>query len=249
MRNDIKLLLTLFVVLLFTACGGNTTEPYAKEPGVEDSAKTDLLETGAKVLQEKVPIETINLYLDGFHFYNGYMKGQMEAHHYCTVLNEDVTQCIIYDGNVKEAHIMGVEYIISEKLFKSLPEDEKKLWHSHNHEVKSGTLIAPGIPEKAEHELMEKLVSTYGKTWHTWHTDRDKELSYGSPQLMMGFTKDGQLEDSLITRRDKNFEFSTAEKRKNRADIPDHTILPGADSWQNGEVIQLPSLTKQDHQH
>ena len=44
---------------------------------------------------------------------------------------------------------------------------------------------------------MEQVVSTYGKTWHTWHTDRDKELPYGIPALMMGFTADGQLDPAL----------------------------------------------------
>jgi hypothetical protein len=39
-------------------------------------------------------------YLDGFHCYNGHMKDQMEAHHYCTILNGDLIQCAIYDGNV-----------------------------------------------------------------------------------------------------------------------------------------------------
>ena len=57
---------------------------------------------------------------------------------------------------------MGVEYIISEKLFKTLDEEEKKLWHSHHYEVKSGSLIAPGIPDVAEHELMEKLCELTG---------------------------------------------------------------------------------------
>lgn len=46
--------------------------------------------------------------------------------------------------------MIGVEYIISERLFKTLPEDEKKLWHSHISEVKSGLLTAPMIPEIAE---------------------------------------------------------------------------------------------------
>ena len=66
------------------------------------------------------------------------------------------------------------------------------MWHSHVHEVKSGQLIAPGIPEIAEHELMEKLVGTYGKTFHTWHTDMQHELPVGVPQVMMGFTADNQ---------------------------------------------------------
>jgi hypothetical protein len=37
---------------------------------------------------------------------------------------------VVYDGNVKDAKIMGVEYIVSEKLFAALPPDEKALRHS-----------------------------------------------------------------------------------------------------------------------
>ena len=62
---------------------------------------------------------------------------------------------------------------------------EKALWHSHVHEVKSGQLVAPGIPQAAEHELMERLVVTYGKTFHTWHTDQKDALPLGSPKLMI----------------------------------------------------------------
>ena len=40
------------------------------------------------------------------------------------------------------------------------------------YEVKSGMLVAPSVPEMAEHMEMEKLVNTYGKTWHTWQVDR-----------------------------------------------------------------------------
>jgi hypothetical protein len=236
-----------YFTLIILSCRGNNSEPPVKEPGGEESTKTKLLETGSAVLQNKAPVEAINLYLDGFHFYNGNMKGLMEAHHYCSKLNEDLTQCIIYDGNGKNAHIMGVEYIISEKLFKTLPEDEKTLWHSHNYEVKSGELIAPGIPLTAEHELMEEIVSTYGKTWHTWHTDMDKELPYGSPKLMAGFIKDGELDTALVNARDRRLDISTSERKKNREDIPDHRIIKGADAWKDGDVKQLPSLVKEHH--
>lgn len=110
---------------------------------------------------------------------------------------------------------------------------------SHHYEVKSGTLIAPGIPEDVEHELMEKLVSTYGTTIHTWHTGRDLELPLGPALLMMGFTKDGQLKQELIDRRDANFDISTAEKRKSREDIPMPEVDPMANAWQNGEIRQF----------
>ena len=230
------------------ACGGKNTPSNVRAPGDEKSAKTKVLEAGAAAIQSKTPISKINIYLDGFHFYNGELKGQMEAHHYCTKLNEDLTQCVIFDGNGDSAKIMGVEYIISEKLFKTLPADEKKLWHSHRYEVKSGELIAPGLPDVAEHELMKQIVSTYGKTWHTWHTDQDIDLPFGSPALMMGFTKDGQLNSGLLMDRDKRFGTSTAEKRKNRADIPTPAPQPGANSWETGEIVQLPALTGHKHE-
>ncbi len=210
-----------------------------KAPGSDTEAKTKLLETGAAVLQEKDPIAELNAYMNGFHFYNGDMTGQMEAHHYCSLLNEDVTQCVIYDGNTKKAKLMGVEYIISKKLFQNLSQEEKHLWHSHVHEVRSGQLIAPDLPEVAEHEFMEKIAGTYGKTWHTWHTDMKHSLPLGFPQLMMGFTQDGQARPEMVAERDQRFGVSSAENKKDRSDIDYPSIDPDADAWQKGVVIQI----------
>ena len=221
-------------------------------PGADKSAKSKTLEAGADLLQDKGPLKKINAYLNGFHFYNGNIGAQMEAHHYVSQINEDMYQAIMYDGNGEDAKIMGVEYIISARLFATIPEEEKKLWHSHHHEVKSGTLIAPGIPEIAEHELMEKLVSTYGKIIHTWHTDQHRSLPLGAPQVMMGFTKDGQLRPELLTERDKRFKISSEEKRKNRADIPLPNIDPLANAWEKGEIRQIVISDQADsdlHKH
>ena len=235
------------VICSLAACGGQNTESKVDAPGRAESAKTRLLEKGADVLQNKPPVEALNAYLDGFHFYNGNLKAQMEAHHYCSVLNEDVTQCVIFDGNVKDAKIMGVEYIVSARLFAGLPEREKALWHSHVHEVKSGQLVAPGIPAVAEKELMKKLVTTYGKTWHTWHTDQHKDLPLGVPQVMMGFTADGQSDPRMVAERDRRFGLSSEEKKQSRADIPAPPIDRGADAWQSGKVVQIADPTGIDH--
>ena len=126
---------------------------------------------------------------------------------------------LIYDGNGRDAKLMGVDYITSARLFETLPEEEKKLWHSHDYEVKSGSLVAPGLPQTAERRLMEQVVSTYGKTWHTWHTDRDKELPYGIPALMMGFTADGQLDPALEKARDERLGVDTQARRRDRESI------------------------------
>ncbi len=237
---------------LLYSCGGNNTGSNVESPGKEKDTKSEVLNAGADLLQSKSPLKKISAYLDGFHFYNGNINAQMEAHHYVSQLNEDVHQAIIYDGNGEDAKIMGVEYIISARLFKTLPDEEKKLWHSHHYEVKSGELIAPGLPEVAEHELMEKLVSTYGKTIHTWHTDQQRTLPIGSPMIMMGFTRDGQLNPQLVAERDRRFNISTSEKRKSREDIPVPEVDPMANAWEKGELRQFIVTSKIDsavHKH
>jgi hypothetical protein len=236
-------------VLILSACGGDNTDTRVDAPGSEESARTRVLEAGAAVLQDKAPIDAINTYLDGFHFYNGNLRGQMEAHHYCAILNEDLIQCVIYDGNGRQAKLMGVEYIVSAKLFASLPDEEKSYWHSHVHEVKSGMLIAPGIPDVAELALMKKIVGTYGKTLHTWHTDLQKELPVGIPQVMMGFTRDGQVDPALVADRDQRFGTSTGKEKQDRASIEAPAILPGADAWEAGTVRQLADPAGREHQH
>lgn len=233
------LLFILAAALLNISCGGKNTASNVKSPGAEKSGKDKALEAAADLIQDKSPLKAFNVYLDGFHFYNGNINAQMEAHHYVQQLSDDIYQAIIFDGNGKDAKIMGVEYIVTEKLFKTLPVEEKMLWHSHHHEVKSGTLIAPGIPAEAEYELMKKLVNTYGKTIHTWHTDQERSLPVGVPMIMMGFTKDGQLHPDLIKDRDKRFHISTAEKRDQRKSIPNYVVDPLANAWEHGQIRQF----------
>lgn len=245
--HHMRSLAALAASAIVASCGDHDTRSPVEPPGAPESVKTQVLEAGAAVLQGKPPIDALNAYLDGFHFYNGRPGVQMEAHHYCANLNEEVIQCVIYDGNVREARIMGVEYIVSERLFAALPPDEKAMWHSHVHEVKSGQLIAPGIPPAAERALMEKLIRTYGKTWHTWHTDLDKRLPLGVPQLMMGFTADGQADPAMVTARDKRFGVDSADKRQHRAQITTPTVDIGADAWQQGIVVQVPDPTGVRH--
>nr|WP_314479823.1 OBAP family protein [uncultured Pseudomonas sp.] len=228
---------------LLAGCSGAKTASPVQPPGAPTTPGTQLLEKGAALLQAKPPIDALNAYLDGFHFYNGHRDIQMEAHHYCAILNEDVIQCVIYDGSTATAKIMGVEYIIDQKLFARLPAQEKSLWHSHGYEVSSGQLVAPGIPAPAEHALMKRLATTYGKTWHTWHTDQDKSLPLGVPQLMMGFTADGQANPAMVEQRNRRLDIDTDKTRKQRADIAIPKPDPGADSWQKGVVIQLDDPT------
>ena len=94
------------------ACGGGNTPPQGGEtaPGADRTAKTAALETGANLMQAKAPVEKIAMYLNGFHAAKDDPKMQMEAHHYCNQANEDLAQCVLFDGNTAEARMLGIEY-------------------------------------------------------------------------------------------------------------------------------------------
>ena len=77
-----------------------------------------MLGMGADLLQNHAPINDINMYLNGFHFYADDMGRQIEAHHYCTHINEEFFQCVIYDNNKSGSRLIGIEYIVSERIFK-----------------------------------------------------------------------------------------------------------------------------------
>jgi hypothetical protein len=201
------------------------------------SLKHRALDFAASVMQQKYPLDAMSTFLNALHFYADDMGRQVEANHFCIHLAHDMHQCVIFDSNKPGARLIGIEYIISEDRFRQLPEEEKRLWHSHHYEVKSGMLAAPGIPELAEHAYFTDLVSTYGKTFHTWQIDRD-DFPYGIPQLMMGFTEDGQINEALLAERDRRFGIDWKRKRQNRADIPMPQLVPGANAWEGGRTVQ-----------
>jgi hypothetical protein len=186
-----------------------------------------------------VPLKGIHAYVCGLHFYNGQMDRQVIAHHFCAHATEDLMQCVIYDSNRKDARLIGIEYVITGKRFRTLPAEEQRLWHSHAYEVKSGLLVAPGLGAAEELAMMKNFATTYGKTWHTWQVDRGDALPMGIPQLMMGFTADGQVDPRLVERRDQDLAVSTEARRRQRLGLPDERVDPEADAWRLGSPQQL----------
>ena len=213
----------LGVLLLPLALPWSLAQDAAAPPGEPKTAKTRTLEAGAKVLQTKPPLNGFNIYLVGFHPMKMQPEMQLEAHHYCRQVNQDFAQCVLFDGNKGDANMNGVEYIISEKLFESLPEEEKKYWHPHNGEILSGQLIAPGIPKAAEKSLMKAKMNSYGKTWHVWNTGHEGHpadaLPLGDPLLAWSFSRDGEALPGLVEKRDRKMDVDTVATRKQRAEL------------------------------
>ncbi|KAL4915669.1 hypothetical protein BDW62DRAFT_219227 [Aspergillus aurantiobrunneus] len=216
-------------------------------PGDPLTAKSHVLETAASATQDFTPVKQICAHLHAFHVYAADPTRCVEANHYCTHLTEDLRQCLIYDSPAKTARLIGVEYMVSPRLFETLPPEERKLWHTHEYEVKSGMLIMPtprGMPnsawEAAETAEMRDIAPVYGKTYHFWQVDRGDPVPMGEPQLMLSFTGDEKVNGAvegglgeLVRQRDETFGVDTKSKAEKRRDIPGVEKHPDADAmWQ-----------------
>ena len=184
------------------------------------------LEQGARLLQESTPLKGFDVYVVGFHCGRNEPENQMEAHHYCRVVNDDLLQCVLFDGNTEDANLVGLEYVVSERLFEDLPPQERAYWHPHNFEVLSGQLVAPGLPDAAEKAFLERLLNSYGKTWHTWMSGRHDgrpgdDLPLGDPKLMWSFNREGECDASLERDRDEAMGLDVPDKRGGRQSFVD----------------------------
>jgi hypothetical protein len=165
------------------------------------------------------PVKDIHLYLNAFHIAKNNPDFEVEAHHYCSMRNldvsgEDIHQCVIYDSNVAPAKLLGIEYIVSNNTYQALPAGEKKYWHPHAYEVISGQLIVPDLPDMGD-EALEGYITSWGKTFHTW-SDPSTDIPLGEPLLMWSAGADGQISQKMIDKRDKRFNISSDDLRIRR---------------------------------
>jgi hypothetical protein len=205
--------------------------------GADKGGWLAVLEQGAHLVQSTPPLAGFDVYVVGFHPVKSQPHVQMEAHHYCRVVNDDLLQCVLFDGNTRQANLVGIEYIVSERLFDSMPPGEQELWHPHNYEILSGSLVAPGLPDILETAFLKRLMNSYGKTWHTWHTGTHgapgDPLPYGEPMLMWSFNRDGECDPALERDREAAMGIDRAAKRAAR-----ESLVPLAHPQRGVDVLQ-----------
>jgi hypothetical protein len=161
------------------------------------------------------PVAGIHAHFCGIHVAKNNPKFQLIAQHYCAPHGDEMHQCLLYDSCEKNAKLLGVEYIISDRMYRALPEDEKRYWHPHTYEVLAGGLIAPGMTPADELAFMKAILTTWGKTWHTW-PDPKTPVPLGEPLLMWSLGADDQVDQSVVAARDALFDVSTPEIRAAR---------------------------------
>jgi hypothetical protein len=79
------------------------------------------------------------------------------------------------DGPSANATLIGIEYIITQQQYESLPDREKPYWHAHSEEF-APDRVDPMMPELSPEEAkaeMAKLRPKWGKVIITWQPNDD----------------------------------------------------------------------------
>ena len=138
----------------------------------------------------KAPIAEIMhcpLAFEGIHLLKDMPEVAQLAYHYCKPMNEDlVAQCLLYDGTGPDARLIGVEYLVSDEVYRKMPPGEKAFWHDHKYEVDAGLLKSLTQSGEDEKATLAKVRTLYGKIFHTWSTG--KVYPHGPARLFWAVT-------------------------------------------------------------
>ncbi|PIN21902.1 hypothetical protein CDL12_05389 [Handroanthus impetiginosus] len=104
-------------------------------PGKAMTVTQHIVDKGAQMMQSLKPIKKMSQHVCTFAIYSHDLTRQIETHHYVSRVNQDFLQCAVYDSDDSSGRLIGVEYIISERVFDTLEPEEQKLWHSHGYEM------------------------------------------------------------------------------------------------------------------
>jgi len=171
----------------------------------------------------------------GIHMAKNNPKIQFLTQHYCAAHTkpgqDDMFQCVLFDRMEPNARLIGVEYLISDAVYRALPEEEKKYWHAHTYEVLGAGLTAPSMTPEEEMNFMKMVMPMWGKAWHTWPDPRTP-VPKGEPMLIWSLMGDGQADPQLVEERDRMFKVSEKEIRARRAkafglDVPKVSLPKG----------------------
>ncbi len=125
----------------------------------------------ARVASVKAPVAEVlhcPLAFAGVHLQADRPSNAQVAYHFCKPLNDDVSQCLLYDGKGPDARLIGIEYLVSDKIYQAMPEAEKAYWHDHEYEVDAGLVRSLTQSGEEERATLAKVRTLHGKVFHTW---------------------------------------------------------------------------------
>jgi len=104
------------------------------------------------------------------------------AHHYCKVVTGGLIECMLFDSDLEDARLVGVETVVNPEIYNKFDEAEKALWHYHKAEFPRVDVKLPDLsPEEAD-KVIKSLEETYGKLYILWDPGKS-DLPLGRPDI------------------------------------------------------------------
>jgi hypothetical protein len=131
--------------------------------------------------------------VDGYNLPQGHLNAvrhvfddpSLRVEHFCKPNDKIMMVCQLYDSNSTNATLIGIEYVVTQQQYDSLPDREKPYWHAHREEFRpdrADPMMPELSPEQAQAE-MAKMLSTWGKVIITWIPNDD--LPSFPPQVQL----------------------------------------------------------------
>jgi hypothetical protein len=131
--------------------------------------------------------------VDGYNLPQGHLNAvrhnfddpSLRVEHFCKPHDRVMMVCQLYDSNSANATLIGIEYIITQEQYDSLPNREKPYWHAHREELRperADPMMPELSPEQTQTE-MAKMLPTWGKVIITWIPSDD--LPSFPPQVQL----------------------------------------------------------------
>lgn len=103
------------------------------------------------------------------------------AHHWCKRINAELTECQLYDSDLPNARLIGIEPIVSAQTFASFSAREKAYWHWHK--TSKARIILPGATPERVRFVNTHRGTSHGKTILVWDPDQNLQ-PIGLPRVV-----------------------------------------------------------------
>jgi hypothetical protein len=104
------------------------------------------------------------------------------VHHYCKSLKDGVIQCLLFESDDPDAHLIGVETVIDAKAYAALSPDEQQKWHYHKVEIPLVDAKLPDLKPEEAAKVVQALQETYGKVVIFWEPGQSAPI--GDPVIV-----------------------------------------------------------------
>ena len=163
-------------------------------------------------------------------------------------MSDDICQCVCFVGEGPDAKLCGVKYLVSEKIFEGLPDEEKKLWCSIDVPLKLGFQCTLDLDdsEDAKQDLQTKA-KMFAKDVVTWPAD--SELPLGPPLVMVVPQDKNDVKPEILSQLKEQFGDRIKLDNPEDEDLepPKGKEHPNVDFWvKTGKALQT-TLTEVTH--